>query len=212
MSMHTASSRPVCSAVLGFLGVTLIAMAFGLANKIGVIDTGVAKRGIGLVIGLMIVVIGNYLPKLRALAWARAHAGSTATERMSGWMLVLTGIAWIALFSFAPLDLARHVSAMIGISTLTIIAANWAWHARRGLLLIRKEQEGSAISTEQTAGKRRIVGYLLFAFFYAFVSACVKFLIDEMQVADKLTSWMLFAFCILYAALFAVLEYRHARK
>jgi len=212
MSMHTASSRPVCSAVLGFLGVTLIAMAFGLANKIGVIDTGVAKRGIGLVIGLMIVVIGNYLPKLRALAWARTHAGSTATERMSGWMLVLTGIAWIALFSFAPLDQARHVSAMIGISTLTIIAANWAWHARRGLLLIRKEQEGSAISTEQTAGKRRIVGYLLFAFFYAFVSACVKFLIDEKQVADKLTSWMLFAFCILYAALFAVLEYRHARK
>jgi hypothetical protein len=212
MSMHTAFSRPVCSAVLGFLGVTLIAMAFGLANKIGVIDAGVAKRGIGLVIGLMIVVIGNYLPKLRALAWARANAGSIATERMSGWMLVLTGIAWIAVFSFAPLDQARHVSAMIGISTLTIIAVNWAWHARRGLLLIRKEQEGSAISTEQTAGNRRIVGYLLFAFFYAFVTACVKFLIDDKQVADKLTSWMLFAFCIFYAALFAALEFRHSRK
>jgi hypothetical protein len=212
MITHTASRRPVCSAVSGFLGVTLIAMALGLANKIGVIDADVAKRGIGLAIGLMTVVIGNYLPKLRALAWARVNVRSAETERMSGWMLVLTGIAWIALFSFVPLNQARHVSAMIGISALTIIAVNWAWHARRGLLLIPKEQEASTISSVQTAGKHRIVGYLLFAFFYAFVTACIKFLFDEKQVADKLTSWMLFALCILYAALFAALEYRHARK
>jgi hypothetical protein len=212
MITHAAPSRPVCSAVSGFLGVTLIALALGLANKVGIIDADVAKRGIGLAIGLMTVVIGNYLPKLRALAWARANAGSTATERMSGWMLVMTGIAWIALFSFVPLSQARHVSAMIGISALTIIFVNWAWQARGGLFLIRKEQEGSTISSVQTTGNHRIVGYLLFAFFYAFVTACVKFLIENKQLADELTSWMLVAFGMLYAALFAVLEYRHASK
>jgi hypothetical protein len=212
MSTRTASSRPVCSAVLGFLGVTLIALAFALANKIGVIDADVAKRGIGLVIGFMIVVIGNYLPKLRAFTWIGTDASSTATERLAGWMLVLTGIVWIALFAIVPLNQARHASAMIGIGALTIIAVNFPWHARGAFFSRRKEKQGSTTSSEPSAGKRKIVVYLLFAFFYAFVTACIKFLIDEKQLADKLTSWMLFAFCLLYAGLFAAMEHRHARK
>jgi hypothetical protein len=212
MSTRTAASRPVCSAVLGFLDVTLIALAFALANKIGVIDADVSKRGIGFVIGCMIVVVGNYLPKLRAFTWTGTNASSTATERISGWMLVLTGILWIALFAVAPLNQARHAAAMIGMSALAIIAVNWAWHARRAFFSGRKAEQGTTISYVQTAGKRKIVVYLLFAFFYVLVTSCVKFLFDEKQLADKLTSWMLLAFCLLYAGLFAVMEHIHARK
>jgi low temperature requirement protein LtrA len=211
MSTRNAASRPICSAVLGFLDVTLIALAFGLANEIGVIDADVSKRGIGFVIGCMIVIIGNYLPKLRAFRTG-TNASSTATERIAGWMLVLTGILWIALFAVAPLNQARHAAAMIGMSALAIIAVNWAWHARRTFFSGRKAEQGTTVSYEQTAGKRKIVVYLLFAFFYVLVTSCVKFVFDEKQVADKLTSWMLVAFGMLYAALFSVLEYRHTRK
>jgi hypothetical protein len=212
MSTLTASSRPVCSAVLGFLGATLIALAFGLANKIGIMDAEVAKRGIGLVIGLMIVVIGNYLPKLRAFTWIGTNASSTATERIAGWMLVLTGIVWIALFACVPLNQARHTSAMIGISALTIIAVNWAWHARESFFGLRKEKQGAGTPSEHSAGKRKIIVYLLCAFFYAFVTACIKFLIDDKQLADKLTSWMLLTLGVFYVVLFAVFESRQAGK
>ena len=38
------------------MGVTMLLMAFGVADKMGVVQTDVAKRGIGLVIGIMIVL------------------------------------------------------------------------------------------------------------------------------------------------------------
>ena len=212
MHIQNSHMRPICSAVIGFLGVIVIAAAFGLADKMGVVETVVAKRGIGFAIGLMLVVIGNSWPKLRPLRSSRPKAGATASERLSGWILVLAGTCWIALFAFAPLDQAGHVAALIGIGAVTMIAVNWTWLARRTFFGGRSENEGTAIPVAIPAGPRRIIGYLLFAFFFVVITACIKFLILEKQLADQLTSWMLFAFCMSYACLFAVLEYRHARK
>src|SRR5271167_775157 len=209
MTMQTPSMRPVCSAVAGFLGVTLIAFAFATANEAGIIGSVVTKRAIGLAIGLMVVIVGNSLPKMRP--FRSASAGAAANERLAGWILVLAGTAWIALFAFAPLNQARHHSALIGISALVMIAVNWTRLVRKAFFGVRSRSEGAGFH-ELLAGPRRIIGYLLFAFFFVVVTACVKFLIDEKQLADKLTSWMLFAFCMLYAGFFAILEYRHARK
>jgi hypothetical protein len=211
MSLQTSSMRPVCSAVAGFLGVVLVVMMFGLANKIGIIDTDLTKRGIGLAIGLMLVIIGNYLPKLRPLNWTRANASSIANERLSGWILVLTGIAWIAFFTFAPLGQARHVSSLIAISALTMIALNWTRLVRKAFFDVRRQGDGTSFR-ELLAGPGKIIGYLLFAFFFVVITSCVKFLIDEKQLTDNLTSWMLLVFGILYAGLFAILESTRARK
>jgi hypothetical protein len=212
MNIQAPSIRPICSAVVGFLGVTLLAMAIGLADKMGVIDSEFAKRAIGFAIGLMLVVVGNSLPKLRPLHSSRAKANSTASERLSGWALVLAGSAWIALFAFAPLNLARYVAAVIGIGAVTLIAVNWTWSARGTFFGIRTENERTAIFGAMSEGPRRMIGYLLFAFFFVVITACVKFLIVEKPVADQVASWMLFAFCLVYACLFGVLEYRHSRK
>jgi len=211
MNIQAPSVRPICSAVVGFLGVTLLTMAIGLADKMGVIDAEVAKRAIGLAIGLMVVVVGNSLPKLRPLHSNGAKAYSTASERLSGWALVLAGSAWIALFAFAPLNLARYVAAVIGIGAVTLIAVLWTRLVRRTLFGIRPN-ERTAIPGAMSAGPRRMIGYLLFAFFFVVITACVKFLIVEKHLADHVASWMLFFFGVLYAGLFAVLEYRHARK
>jgi hypothetical protein len=211
MSLQTSSMRPVCSAVAGFLVVALIVMGLGLANKLGVIDGDLTKRAIGLAIGLMLVTIGNYLPKLRPMNWTRANANSTPNERLSGWILVLTGIAWIAIFSFAPLSQARHVSSLIAISALTMISLNWTRQARKAFFDVRRQSEGTCLR-ESPAGPRKIVGYLLFAFYFVVVTSCVKFLIDEKQLTDKLTSWMLLVFGVLYAGFFAILESARVRK
>jgi hypothetical protein len=212
MNIQARTVRPICSAVVGFLGVTLIAMSFGLADSMGVIDAIAAKRGIGFSIGLMLVVVGNFLPKLRPLHLSRATANSAAIERLSGWTLVLAGCGWIALFAFAPLIQARYAAALIGIAAVTLIAVNWIRLARRTILRIRKVNERTANPFVVLAGPRRLVGYLLFAFFFVVITACVKFLVTEKHLADQLTSWMLFVFGMLYAGLFAVLEYRQTRK
>lgn len=211
MNIKAPSMRPVCSAVGGFLGITLIALAFGLADSMRVIDTVIAKRAIGSAIGLMMVVIGNSLPKLRPSHCRRAKASSAAGERLSGWAFVLAGSAWIALFTFAPLNQARYVAALVGIGAVMMIAVKWKWFARRTFFGVRTENEGNAIPGAP-AGRRRIIGYLLFAFFIVVITACVKFLIVEKQIADQVTSWMLVVFCMLYAGLFAVPECRYARK
>jgi hypothetical protein len=196
---------------LVFLGVTLIATAIGLADKIGVIDTVEARCASGFAIGLMLVIIGNSFPKLRPLHSSRVKASSIASERLSGWALVLAGSAWIALFAFAPLNQARHVAALIGIGAVTLIAVNWARLARRTFFDVRWEKEETAIPVAPAA-PRRIIAYLIFAFFFVVITACVKFLMAEEHLADQLTSWMLFAFCLGYASLFGVLEYRYSRK
>jgi hypothetical protein len=202
MNIEASSIRPIYAAVVGFLGVTLLTIAIGLADKIGAIDSEVAKRAIGFAIGLMLVVVGNSLPKLRPLHSSGAKANSTASERLSGWALVLAGSAWIALFAFAPLNLARHVAAVIGIGAVTLIAVNWTWLARRTFFGDRSENEASAIPVAISAGPRRVIGYLLFAFFFVVITACVKFLIVDKPLADQVASWMLFLFGVLYAGLF----------
>jgi hypothetical protein len=212
MNIQAPSIRPIFSAVVGFLGVTLIAMAIGLADEMGVIDPVVAKRAIGFALGLMLVVIGNSLPKLRPLHSSRAKASSAASERLSGWALVLAGSAWIVLFAFAPLNQARYIAALIGIGAVTLIAVNWAWLARRIFFAVQKQNEEPAIPVTMPAGPRRMIVYLLFAFFFVVITACVKFIIVEKQLADQLSSLMFVAFGIAYAGLFAVLEYRHACK
>jgi hypothetical protein len=212
MNIQAPSIRPILSAVIGFLGITLTVIAIGLADKMGVIDTFVAKRAIGFSIGLMLVVIGNSLPKLRPLHSRRTKVSSTASERLSGWALVLAGSGWIALFTFAPLNLAKYAAALIGISAISIIALNWALLARRIFFGVQRQNEEPALLVTTLEGPRRMIIYLLFAFFFVVITACVKFIIVEKQLADQLSSRMLFAFGILYAGLFALLEYRHACK
>jgi hypothetical protein len=80
----SSSPRPICSAIGGFLGVTAMTMTFSLAIEIGIIDGDLTRRAIGMVIGLMVVVVGNFLPKLRPFHSSRVRASAAAIERLSG--------------------------------------------------------------------------------------------------------------------------------
>jgi len=47
---------------------------------------------------------------------------------------------------------------------------------------------------------------LLFALAYAFASACVAFLVDEVARRDALAYWMTIGYTVLFAVLFAMLN------
>ena len=53
--------------LIAFLALMILAGASDVARRLGWIDGLAEKRAIGLVIGAMALVIGNYLPKIRPL-------------------------------------------------------------------------------------------------------------------------------------------------
>jgi hypothetical protein len=216
MSWRMQSLNLPKSALFGFLGAGLIAAAAAMTSRIGVVETDLANRIIGLALGLMIVLIGNSLPKLRPFNRTRVNMRPATVERFSGWLLVLAGISWVTLFTLAPLYEAKRVAALIGIGALTIVAVSWIWAAvaavRTGASLASSvEEEATPTASERVALKWQLTVSLLFAFFYVFVVACLKFLVNQTEFANELSIWMLTAFWVLYALLYA-LGHRKGRQ
>ena len=189
------------SALFGFLGAGLIAAAAAAAGRVGVIETDLANRIIGLALGLMVVCIGNSLPKLRPFNRTRGNTRPATVERFSGWLLVLAGISWLALFALVSLDQAKRVAALIGIAALAVVAVSWIWVA---LAAFGAGEQAKPTPSEHAARKWQLTAALLFAFFYVFVVACLKFLMDQTAFANELSIWMLTAFWLLYAVFFAL--------
>lgn len=192
------------SALFGFLGAGLLVAIAAMANRLGVAEPDPANRIIGLALGLMIVFIGNSLPKLRPFNRTKGDTRPATVERLSGWLLVLAGISWIALFAFASVYQAKRVAALIGIGVLVIVVVSWIWVAGKAWLARSVEQERTPAVNDYAALKWELTASLLFAFFYVFVVACVKFLVSQTQVANELSIWTMTAFFLLYAVLYAL--------
>ena len=198
-------TRPVKTAVLSFLGFSAVVAAIAGAKAAGVIDDEIAKRATGLVIGILVIVTGNFIPKMRPLyAPGRDPRRVHASERFAGWTLVLAGIGYIGSFSFARLDEARVLASTIGICAMVLIAVNWAWLGRA---VFFPPQPVTPLNG-QAAERRRLIIVLLFAFFWILATACAKYLVNDQRWVNELGSWMTVGFCFLYAGLLIVLDCR----
>jgi hypothetical protein len=170
-------------ALIAFSALLVTTAAADVARRLGWIGGFAEKRAIGLVIGAMAVVIGNYLPKMRPLR-------SAAAERSAGLILVATGIAYIALFVLAPLDLARRAAAILGIAALLMIAIQWF----------------PVVRTLRFHGSQLSV-ILLLTFFYLFLTAIVVYLFGK----QPWTEWIHGAFWMAYAFMLAMGDRRCLR-
>jgi len=197
--------------MLGFLGFALAAAALAFAQKMGFIEAPLAKRAMGLILGAVMIVTGNFLPKTRPLnaPGVNPPGPAAAAERFAGWTLVVTGIAYIALFAFAPLDQARKVSSILGIGAMIYVAASWAWMLRGALW---GGEEESLADRRHAAEKRKLIICLLFAFFYALATASVAFLLHNRRQIEEISWWMFLGFWLLYAALMVVLDRKHCSR
>lgn len=213
MSTQTHFSRPVKTAVYGFLGQLALIAAVAFVEKLDMIEAATAKRAIGLVIGLMVVTMGNILPKMRPLKAPGGDPGkASAAERFAGWTLVLMGLVYIALFLFAPLDQARSVASMIAIAAMVLIALSWAGQVGRALFGKRPTSEDLAEQSEYATKKRVLTVWLLFAFFTILVAACVKFLFGDQPWGRELGSYVLLAFTLIYAVIYGALGDKRSAK
>jgi hypothetical protein len=122
---------------------------------------------------LLMMVIGNLLPKMRPLhACGGAAAAASRAERFAGWILVLAGIADLVLFTSAPLESARLFSAIIGLGAIAVIALD------RGWLALTAEGARDANDGVRSAQKRELTVGLMFGFLYVVGTACVVSLFD----------------------------------
>jgi hypothetical protein len=107
-----------------------------LANKLGWIDSETTTRGVMVVIGLMLLCIGNAMPK-RQEGPPPHSVGDIAVRqsitRVGGWAMTLGGLVWTGLWAFAPRDVALVGSvASVGTATVVMVVfAVWRYRASR---------------------------------------------------------------------------------
>lgn len=81
----------------------MLLVAFGAASvrRLGYVDSDTVTRVVIGMNGLMIVWYGNRMPKDFV-----PNACARHVKRVGGWALVLSGLAYTALFVFAPISMA----------------------------------------------------------------------------------------------------------
>ena len=86
----------------------LIAVSIGLAylRRLGVVGAETPARGAMALTGILLAVYGNVIPK----SVSRLSPKGESLERVTGWATVLAGIAYAAIWAFAPIEIAAIAS------------------------------------------------------------------------------------------------------
>jgi len=88
-------------------GATLaVAVVATVLQRTGVISQDTTVRVLMATIGLVVAWQSNAVPKSLPVRSAR----SQAYKRLSGWAFVLSGLAFTAVWAFAPMDVAATLS------------------------------------------------------------------------------------------------------
>lgn len=187
-----ASSVALVTLLLAFAGVVI-------AKETGQIDGVMAKRGVGALLGLIMVVTGNVLPKMIFPLTRTARIGTA--ERLCGWILVLTGLALVAAFALLPDEGVALQGALIGLAGfagvgLTLVASGWSVQ-RDGLA----EPEGAGPLAHRSARVRVSAIFILHAIAWAFAMFVADAIWD-----DRAAIWMVVAFTIANSLLALVLR------
>ena len=186
-----ASSVALVCLFLAFAGVVV-------AKETGQIDGVMAKRGVGALMGLIMVVTGNVLPKLIFPLTRAARIGTA--ERVSGWILVLTGLALVAAFALLPDDGVAFQGALIGLVGfagvgLTILGSG---RSMRG----DQQVDPTVSPLAYRSAKARVSAiFILHAIAWAFA----MFVADAL-FGDRAAVWMVVAFSIANGLLALILR------
>jgi len=195
---HRRFPGVVRPAAFAFLTLAAGLLVVTVLQATGAVGLEASRRALGVLIGLMAIVTGNFLPKIRPLdALNDATTGVSAAERAAGWILIAAGVSFVALFLAAPLALARALAPIAGFASLGAIALDWI------ALLIRSAVGGrhapAGPPEPGTRERRASAIWLLFAFVYVFATACLKFIADSQPWARGIATWSFLGFSLGYA-------------
>jgi hypothetical protein len=99
-------------------------LALTLAHKqFGWIDSETTTRGVMVLIGLMLVVVGNSMPKKQEGPPPQSVSEVATRQsilRVGGWAMMLGGLVWAILWAFAPRDLAQ-TGSIAAVATSVVV-------------------------------------------------------------------------------------------
>jgi hypothetical protein len=161
--------------------VAVVTVAVG--RRTGMLEPELAKRLGVVVFGIMLAVLGNYLPKFVVPGSTPA---TVAARRFAGWVFVVAGGAYVATCLLAPMPQAVVASSIIGIGAFVLAGANW-------LRVVRHTERVQTASGEATVDGRTLPGlvvqqggpHILLGLFFVFV----VFLADALW-GDAVARWM----------------------
>ncbi len=105
---------------------------FAMAREFGLLDMDAGKRGAAAMMGLMLAICGNVLPKIaRQLDLGRDVAAAYASaDRLAGWTLVMTGLAYAGIWVLAPMERAPLAASYVGLGGFLVAWALWLFKVR----------------------------------------------------------------------------------
>jgi hypothetical protein len=111
---------------VAFLGTTA---ALKYAEGAGLIAEDVGTRAIQVIVGLVLAVYSNLMPKDigRARSSIRAATAAQNALRVGGWSLTLAGLTYAGLWAFAPLDFADMASMVVVMTGMAVTLGYAAW-------------------------------------------------------------------------------------
>lgn len=126
--------RPAWKSIRGALiiaGVQVVGtLLLTLARKQGMIDGETATRGVMVLIGIGVILIGNRMPKMLDVPPAPSLAIAALQQtvhRVGGWAMMLAGLVWVGLWVFAPRDVAQVGSVVAVGAGVAVMFGNFAW-------------------------------------------------------------------------------------
>ncbi|WP_417484080.1 hypothetical protein [Maricaulis salignorans] len=182
---------PVSLVLMGSLVIAVMVIA--TAGEFELIGREWAKRGVGAALALLLLVLGNYWPKLFIPVDARrANPGPVlAAERFAATILVIAGLAALAVWVWWPATQMMAVAGAIVLAGFGLTAANWA-----RVILTGGAAAQSAASGLLASQPRLTVLMLMHALFWV----AVIFFADSVW-GDAVSRWLTVPFLLLNGGL-----------
>lgn len=124
MKQHASLTRALIGAAL------IVGLSAALASATpGLISAALAQRLLGMLLGAVVVVYANAIPKaIAACARSRRSAAQEqAARRFAGWSMVLGGIGYMLAWLAAPLALANLLAGCILAAALLLAVLRYVW-------------------------------------------------------------------------------------
>jgi len=197
--------------VSGVLLLVLIISLMGLAilKVTGFIENNMAQQGVGVVLGGMLILLGNYMPKL---VLPLGILGDNAPklnklERIAGNAFVLTGGLVVSVWVLAPQDIRMLLSAILVLVVFALLASVWSRSLFGGLSEKKLEAKLAGVDIQVRSNQRLAV----FGFLYVILWVFAIFLADAVW-GDRVSQGMVLPFIIISAVVISFVTIKHQLK
>lgn len=121
--------KRLLAAILGAVTIIAAALILKYLTSIGYIEDEWSKRLMRISLGILLVVIGNMIPKSAEPLSSGCCEPSReqSLRRLTGWTFVFAGLGFSTVWLFAPIEVASTVTTYIVIASFSLVIVPFVW-------------------------------------------------------------------------------------